>query len=134
VTHTAGTSPVETHAGVTTVRDASSDVLRLPGLTTAFANPGSTEVSLPEDPDFVPALHEDSVVGAATGWALVREQPMSPGSVPWPAGSPTPAPSGHRRHGRQRRRTLAARLQARRRPGRLGQTPRRGYESATTST
>ncbi|MCW2869699.1 hypothetical protein [Actinacidiphila oryziradicis] len=39
MTHTAGTSP-------------------------AFANPGWTEVSLPEDPDFLPALHEDSVVGA----------------------------------------------------------------------
>ncbi|HXA58900.1 MAG TPA: thiamine pyrophosphate-dependent enzyme [Streptosporangiaceae bacterium] len=74
------TSPVQTHAGVTrTVRDASFDVLRLHGLTTVFANPGSTEVSLladlPEDLDFVLALHEGSVVGAATGWALAREQP-----------------------------------------------------------
>lgn len=69
-----------TRAGVTrTVRDASFDVLRLHGLTTVFANPGSTEVSLladlPEDLDFVLALHEGSVVGAATGWALAREQP-----------------------------------------------------------
>jgi benzoylformate decarboxylase len=62
-----------------TVRDASFDVLRRHGLTTVFANPGSTEVSLltdlPDDLDFVLALHEGSVVGAATGWALVREQP-----------------------------------------------------------
>lgn len=73
-------SPVRTHAGVTrTVRDASFDVLRLHGLTTMFANPGSTEVSLladlPGDLNFVLALHEGSVVGAATGWALAREQP-----------------------------------------------------------
>ncbi|MFD4410076.1 thiamine pyrophosphate-dependent enzyme [Streptomyces sp. NPDC058476] len=62
-----------------TVRDAAFDVLRLHGLTTLFANPGSTEVSLltdlPEDLEFVLALHEGSVVGAATGWALAREQP-----------------------------------------------------------
>jgi benzoylformate decarboxylase len=62
-----------------TVRDAAFDVLRLHGLTTVFANPGSTEVSLladlPEDLRFVLALHEGSVVGAATGWALAREQP-----------------------------------------------------------
>jgi benzoylformate decarboxylase len=62
-----------------TVRDAAFDVLRLHGLTTVFANPGSTEVSLltdlPEDLRFVLALHEGSVVGAATGWALAREEP-----------------------------------------------------------
>jgi thiamine pyrophosphate-dependent acetolactate synthase large subunit-like protein len=64
---------------VRTVRDAAFDVLRLHGLTTVFANPGSTEVSLladlPEDLDFILALHEGSVVGTATGWALAREQP-----------------------------------------------------------
>jgi benzoylformate decarboxylase len=62
-----------------TVRDASFDVLRLHGLTTMFANPGSTEVSflsdLPDDLDFVLALHEGSVVGAATGWAIARGEP-----------------------------------------------------------
>lgn len=62
-----------------TVRDAAFDVLRLHGLTTLFSNPGSTEVSLladlPEDLDFVLALHEGSVVGAATGWALARDEP-----------------------------------------------------------
>jgi benzoylformate decarboxylase len=67
------------HAVTRTVRDAVFDVLRMHGLTTMFANPGSTEVSLltdlPEDLNFVLALHEGSVVGAATGWAIAREQP-----------------------------------------------------------
>jgi benzoylformate decarboxylase len=44
-----------------------------------FANPGSTEVpllaSLPDDLDFVLALHEGSVVGIATGYALGRSEP-----------------------------------------------------------
>jgi benzoylformate decarboxylase len=57
-----------------TVRDAAFDVLRERGLTTIFANPGSTEVSLlsglPDDLRFVLALHEGSVVGMATGWAI----------------------------------------------------------------
>jgi benzoylformate decarboxylase len=64
-----------------TVRDAAFDVLRMHGLTTIFANPGSTEVSLltdlPEDLNFVLALHEGSVVGAATGWAIARGQPAT---------------------------------------------------------
>ncbi|MFE6775060.1 thiamine pyrophosphate-dependent enzyme [Streptomyces sp. NPDC057702] len=62
-----------------TVRDAAFDVLRHHGMTTLFANPGSTEVALladlPEDLTFVLALHEGSVVGAATGWAITREEP-----------------------------------------------------------
>jgi thiamine pyrophosphate-dependent acetolactate synthase large subunit-like protein len=62
-----------------TVRDAAFDVLRRHGLTTLFANPGSTEVpllaDLPDDLHFVLALHEGSVVGAATGWAIVRGEP-----------------------------------------------------------
>ena len=62
-----------------TVRDAAIDVLRRYELTTLFANPGSTEVpflvGLPEDLDFVLALHEASVVGLATGWALARGRP-----------------------------------------------------------
>ncbi|MFJ6567617.1 thiamine pyrophosphate-dependent enzyme [Streptomyces sp. NPDC091292] len=70
------TAPV---TGFRTVREAAFDILRLHGLTTVFANPGSTEVSLladlPEDLRFVLALHEGSVVGAATGWALAREEP-----------------------------------------------------------
>src|SRR5436309_4292872 len=59
-----------------TVRDAFFDVLRERGLTTLFSNPGSTEVPLlvgmPDDLQFVLALHEASVVGMATGYALGR--------------------------------------------------------------
>jgi len=66
-------------AGASTVRAAAFDVMRRHGLTTMFANPGSTEVpllsALPSDFAFVLALHEASVVGIATGWALAREQP-----------------------------------------------------------
>lgn len=62
-----------------TVRDATFDVLRRLGGTTFFSNPGSTEIplltDLPTDLDFRLALHEGSVVGLATGWALAREQP-----------------------------------------------------------
>jgi thiamine pyrophosphate-dependent acetolactate synthase large subunit-like protein len=62
-----------------TVRDATFDVFRRFGLTTVFANPGSTEISfltdLPEDLEFVLALHEGSVVGIATGYATATERP-----------------------------------------------------------
>lgn len=62
-----------------TVRDAALDVLRRLGLTRIFANPGSTEVDLlvdlPDDFTFLLALHEASVVGMATGWALARGEP-----------------------------------------------------------
>jgi benzoylformate decarboxylase len=62
-----------------TVRDATFDVLRNRGLTTIFGNPGSTEVpflsGFPDDLRFVLALHEASVVGLATGWALGRGEP-----------------------------------------------------------
>jgi len=62
-----------------TVRDAVIDVLRDRNLTTVFANPGSTEVpflsGFPDDLEFVLALHESSVVGIATGWAISRGEP-----------------------------------------------------------
>jgi benzoylformate decarboxylase len=62
-----------------TVRDATLDVLRDRRLTTIFGNPGSTEIpfltDLPSDLRFVLALHEASVVGLATGWALGRGEP-----------------------------------------------------------
>jgi benzoylformate decarboxylase len=49
-----------------TVREATFEVFRRLGLTTIFANPGSTEVpfltGLPDDITFVLALHEGSVV------------------------------------------------------------------------
>jgi benzoylformate decarboxylase len=62
-----------------TVREAAFDVLRRRELTTIFGNPGSTEIvfltGLPDDLRFVLALHEGSVVGMATGWALGRGRP-----------------------------------------------------------
>jgi benzoylformate decarboxylase len=62
-----------------TVRDATFDVFRRRGLTTLFANPGSTEIpflsGLPRDLSFVLALHEGSVVGLATGYAIGRGEP-----------------------------------------------------------
>jgi len=62
-----------------TVRDATFDLLRRRGLTTLFANPGSTEISflsgLPDDFRFVLGLHENAVIGLATGWAVGRGEP-----------------------------------------------------------
>ncbi|MBF8193292.1 thiamine pyrophosphate-binding protein, partial [Nonomuraea sp. K274] len=64
---------------MTTVRQATFEVLRRYGLTTIFGNPGSTEVTLltglPDDLRFVLALHEGSVVGMATGWAIGHQAP-----------------------------------------------------------
>jgi benzoylformate decarboxylase len=61
------------------VRDAVFDVMRRFGLTTIFGNPGSTEIpfltALPPDMHFVLGLHEGSVVGIATGYALARGEP-----------------------------------------------------------
>jgi benzoylformate decarboxylase len=66
-------------SGLRTVRDATFDLLRERGLTTIFGNPGSTEVpflsGLPDDLQFVLALHEGSVVGLATGWVIGRGEP-----------------------------------------------------------
>ncbi|WP_329548508.1 thiamine pyrophosphate-binding protein [Streptomyces sp. NBC_01356] len=57
-----------------TIRDDVFDVLRAHQMTKIFANPGSTEVpllvDLPDDLEFVLGLHEASVVGMATGWAI----------------------------------------------------------------
>jgi benzoylformate decarboxylase len=62
-----------------TVRDAAFEVMRRHGLTTIFGNPGSTEIAfltdLPPDIRFVLGLHEGSVVGMATGFALARGEP-----------------------------------------------------------
>jgi benzoylformate decarboxylase len=61
------------------VREAVFEVMRRFGLCTIFGNPGSTEVpflvGLPPDIHFVLGLHEGSVVGMATGWALARDRP-----------------------------------------------------------
>ncbi len=65
--------------GRRTVRDLTVQAWRELGMTTVFANPGSTEISLlahlPADIELMLALHEGSVVGMATGYALAREQP-----------------------------------------------------------
>jgi benzoylformate decarboxylase len=62
-----------------TVRDETFDVFRRRGLTTMFANPGSTEVpfltGLPDDLRFVLGLHEGTVVGMASGYAIARGEP-----------------------------------------------------------
>src|SRR5437763_2782219 len=62
-----------------TVRDAVYDVMRRFGMTTIFGNPGSTEIpfltGLPPDIHFVLGLHEGSVVGIATGYAVARREP-----------------------------------------------------------
>jgi len=64
---------------MTTVRDGFFGVLRRYGMTTMFANPGSTEIPLftafPDDIEFVLCLHEASAVGAATGWSLGKQRP-----------------------------------------------------------
>ena len=61
------------------MRDATLDVLRRHGMTTIFGNPGSTEIpfltDLPDDLRFVLGLHEGSVVGMASGYALARGEP-----------------------------------------------------------
>lgn len=61
------------------IREATFEVMRRHGMTTIFSNPGSTEVSflvdLPDDIHFVLALHEGSVVGIASGYAIARREP-----------------------------------------------------------
>jgi benzoylformate decarboxylase len=62
-----------------TVRDAAFEVMLRHGLTTIFGNPGSTEIAfltdLPSEFRFVLGLHEGSVVGMASGYALARGEP-----------------------------------------------------------
>src|SRR6188508_2150941 len=62
-----------------TVRDAAIETFRARGLTRMFANPGSTEVpfliDLPPDFEFVLGLHEGTVVGMASGYAIARGEP-----------------------------------------------------------
>src|SRR5450759_1882099 len=66
-------------APTATVRDACFDVMRAEAMTTIFSNPGSTEIpflsDLPGEFRFVLALHEGSVVGIASGFALGTAQP-----------------------------------------------------------
>lgn len=73
------TGPQEETITLRTIKDATFDVLRRLELTTIFSNPGSTEVpmlvDLPDDLEFVLGLHEGSVVGMATGWAIGSGRP-----------------------------------------------------------
>ena len=58
---------------MTTVREATIELLRHFGMTTIFGNPGSTELPLlrdfPEDFQYVLGLQEAAVLGMATGYA-----------------------------------------------------------------
>jgi len=64
---------------LTTVRDRTFEVMRRHGMTRIFGNPGSTEIpfltDLPAEFEFVLALHEGSVVGIASGYALATGAP-----------------------------------------------------------
>jgi benzoylformate decarboxylase len=75
----AASDPADPVGDRRTVRDAVFDVMRRFGMTTIFGNPGSTEVpfltALPPDIHFVLGLHEGSVVGIATGYAIARGEP-----------------------------------------------------------
>jgi benzoylformate decarboxylase len=82
---TANLSPPPTAHGaegspVRTVRDAVLDVMRAHGMTQIFGNPGSTEIpfltGLPADFEYILGLHEGSVVGMASGYAIGRGAPV----------------------------------------------------------
>jgi len=64
---------VDSDAHVTTVRDAVFDLMRRFGMTSVFANPGSTELPMfrdfPKDFRYVLGLQEATVVGMADGYA-----------------------------------------------------------------
>jgi benzoylformate decarboxylase len=61
------------------VRAASLDLLRSLGLTRIFGNPGSTEIpllaGLPDDFEYILALHEGAAVAMGAGHALVTGRP-----------------------------------------------------------
>ena len=58
---------------MSTVREATYEILRSFGMTRVFGNPGSTELTFlkgfPEDFTYVLGLHEGAVVGMADGYA-----------------------------------------------------------------
>jgi benzoylformate decarboxylase len=64
---------------LTTVRERTFEVMRHHRMTRIFGNPGSTEIpfltDLPPEFEFVLALHEGSVVGIASGYALATDTP-----------------------------------------------------------
>ncbi len=65
-------------ATVSTVREATYEVLRDLGMTTIFGNPGSSELpflkDMPADFRYVLALHERAAAGMGLGYALGRNQ------------------------------------------------------------
>src|SRR5919204_3538408 len=64
---------------MTTVREATFELLRAHGMTTIFGNPGSTELPMlhgfPEDFTYVLGLQEAVVVGMADGYAQASGRP-----------------------------------------------------------
>ncbi|NUU33342.1 benzoylformate decarboxylase [Arthrobacter sp. C9C5] len=64
---------------MTTVNDATYQLLRKHGLTTIFGNPGSNELpflaAMPEDFRYVLGLHEGVVAGMADGYAQATRRP-----------------------------------------------------------
>ncbi len=64
---------------MTTVREATLDLMRRRGMTTVFGNPGSTELPMladfPEDFRYVLGLHETVAVGMADGFAQASGRP-----------------------------------------------------------
>lgn len=64
---------------MTTVREATLEMLRARGMTTVFGNPGSTELPMltdfPSDFRYVLGLQEATVVGMADGYAQAKGRP-----------------------------------------------------------
>jgi benzoylformate decarboxylase len=64
---------------MTTIRDATFELLRAHGMTTIFGNPGSTELPMlaqfPDDFTYVLGLQELAVVGMADGYAQASGRP-----------------------------------------------------------
>jgi benzoylformate decarboxylase len=75
----AAAAPGSGAARTRSVRDAVLDVMREYEMTKIFGNPGSTEIpfltDLPSDFEFVLGLHEGSLVGIASGYAIGRGRP-----------------------------------------------------------
>ena len=73
------TDPTPTTDSPVSVREATFSIWKRLGMTTIFSNPGSTEVpllrDLPSEFNFILGLHEASVVGMATGFALSAQRP-----------------------------------------------------------
>src|SRR5574340_611342 len=61
---------------LTTVREATYQILRDLGMTMIFGNPGSTELpflrDMPPDFRYVLALHERTAIGMGLGYAMAR--------------------------------------------------------------